>query len=96
MNGAGDPNIRTFEVLCSNSLLLQQHKEFVWPFENGDSFSEETIFKTPEEFFLKLKHLRENESLYIKCFENQTYIKNKYFTKEWLREYILDFFKGTA
>ena len=66
LNGDGDPNIRTFEVLCSNSLLLQQHKEFVWPFENGDSFSEETIFKTPEEFFLKLKHLRENESLYIK------------------------------
>lgn len=89
LNGNGDPNIRTFEVLCANSLLIQQHKNLVWPFDSGDAFSEETIFKTPEELIDKITALRADNELYNKCYNNQMYIKNKYFTADWLRSYIL-------
>jgi len=88
MNGCGDPNIRTFEILASNSLLIQQFKYLIWPFENGDAFSEETIFKTPEECREKVDALRNDDVLYKKCLDNQLYIKNKYFTVEWLNAYI--------
>jgi len=89
LNGLGDPNIRTFEVLSSNSLLIQQHKYLVWPFDDGDSFSEETIFKTAEECLVKINALRTNKELYNKCLDNQMYIKRKYFTKQWLYSYIM-------
>jgi hypothetical protein len=89
LNGLGDPNIRTFEVLCANSLLIQQYKNLVWPFDSGDAFSEETIFKTPEELIDKINALRSDDELYNKCYRNQLYIKNKYFTADWLRLYIL-------
>jgi hypothetical protein len=88
LNGWGDPNIRTFEVLCSNSLLIQQHKHLVWPFENDDFFSPETIFRSPEECLGKITLLRHNNELYNKCLQNQIYIKNKYFCKEWLANYV--------
>jgi len=91
MNGCGDPNIRTFEILASNSLLIQQYKYLIWPFENGDAFSEETIFKTPEECRIKVDTLYNDNALYKKCFDNQQYIKNKYFSVEWLNKYILSF-----
>lgn len=87
MNGNGDPNIRTFEVLCTNTLLLQQEKFLVWPFE--EEWAEETIYKTPEEFIEKLERLRSDPSLYKKCIDRQGHIKRKYFSKEWIRNYIL-------
>lgn len=88
LNGNGDPNIRTFEILCSNSLLIQQYKKLVWPFDSDDNFSEETIFKTQEECLEKINILRNNLELYKKCLDNQMYIKNKYFTVAWLSSYI--------
>lgn len=89
LNGVGDPNIRTYEILCTNALLIQQYKHLVWPFNNNDAFSEETIFKTPEEFIRKINILRNDINLYNKCLNNQIYIKNKYINKYWLRNYIL-------
>lgn len=89
LNGLGDPNIRTFEILSSNSLLIQQYKNLVWPFDSGDAFSEETIFKTPEECLAKITALRADNNLYNKCLNNQLYIKGKYFTRDWLRSYIM-------
>ena len=88
LNGIGDPNIRTFEVLSCNSLLIQQRKDLVWPFENDDSFSNETQFETAEECLEKIRILRNNDDVYNRCYENQQYIKNKYFSKEWLSSYI--------
>lgn len=89
LNGFGDPNKRTLEIMCTNSLLIQQYKHLVWPFEDEDAFSEETIFKTPEECFDKIEALRENNELYENCLENQIYLRKKYFCKEWLTNYIL-------
>lgn len=87
MNGAGDPNIRTFEILSTDSLLIQQDKYLVWGFDN-EGFSEETVYKTPEECLDKIQRLRADPDLYAKCLANQLYIKNKYFNAAWLASYI--------
>jgi hypothetical protein len=91
MNGEGDPNNRTFELLTTDSLILQQVKRLVWPFDAGEAFSEETIYETPEELMGKLACLRADESLYNRCLANQKYIKAKYFNREWLRSYLLKY-----
>ena len=88
LNGLGDPNKRTFEILCANSLLIQQHKYLIWPFDSGDNFMSMTIFQNPDECKSKVDSLRNDSELYTKCFNNQLYIKNKYFTVEWLSSYI--------
>lgn len=58
MNREGDPNYRTFELLTTDTLIIQQFKHLVWPFDAGDAFSEETIYRTPEEFVEKVGRLR--------------------------------------
>jgi hypothetical protein len=89
MNGEGDPNYRTFELLMTDALIIQQFKHLVWPFDDGDAFCEETIYKTPEQFVEKLERLRADPDLYDRCIRMQKYIKGKYFTQEWLRNYIV-------
>lgn len=86
--GVGDPNKRTFEILLSGSLMISQYNDLLWPFDDGDSFSNETIFKDDSDFFYKINKLQDKE-LYYKCLTNQYYIVKKYFNKKWLRNYIL-------
>ena len=86
LNGVGDPNIRTFEILSQGSLRIAEYNHLKWPFD--DSFSEETIFKNSEDFFKKIKALEEDYSLYEKCLNNQMQIYEKYFNKIWLKEYL--------
>ena len=85
--GAGNPNIRTFEILVSGSLLLQQNNDLVWPFL--EKFSDECYFEDGIEFNNNLNKLYNNPELYLSCLENQYNIVNKYFNKEWLKNYIL-------
>jgi hypothetical protein len=89
MNGEGDPNFRTFELLMTDALIIQQFKYLVWPFNDGDAFCEETIYKTPAEFVEKLERLRTDPALYDRCLRMQKHIKEKYFTQEWLRNYVM-------
>jgi len=89
LNGVGDPNKRTFEILSQGSLMLSQFNDLKWPFE--ESFSEETIFKNENEFVDNLIKLNGNDELYKKCLYNQLYIYNKYFNKKWIKEYILNY-----
>jgi len=91
MNGNGDPNIRTFEILSTDTLLIQQVKYLVWGFDEGEGFSEETIYTTPEECLVKIQRLRADPALYNRCLANQNYIKNKYFNKDWLLNYIIEY-----
>ena len=84
--GAGNPNIRTFEILVSGSLLLQQKNDLVWPFP--EKFSEECYFETKDEFIENLNKLS-NEETYNKCISNQYEIVSKYFNIHWMRNYIL-------
>jgi hypothetical protein len=89
LNGVGDPNKRTFEILSQGSLLISEYNDLTWPFQ--ESFSEETIFKNENEFVNKLNKLNANDELYKKCLYNQLYIYNKYFNKQWIKNYVLSF-----
>ena len=60
----GDPNKRTFEILLSGSLMISEYNDLVWPFEDGDSFFNETIFKNENEFFEKIRELEKDNELY--------------------------------
>ena len=88
--GAGDPNLRTFEILHCGSLLIAQRTPLFWNFENGDCFSEETIFDDENDLYHKLLNLVTNEELYKKCLNNQTYLIKKYMTSEYMRNYIIE------
>lgn len=85
--GAGNPNTRTFEILISGSLLLQQKNDLVWPFP--EKFSDECYFTNGNDFYINLQNLTSNPDLFNKCLKNQFEIVNKYFNKQWLRNYIL-------
>lgn len=87
--GVGDPNKRTFEILLSGSLMISEYNDLVWPFEDGDSFMIETIFKNENEFFEKISAFEKDNELYIKCLSNQHYIVKKYFNTNWIKNYIL-------
>ena len=85
--GVGEPNKRTIEILLSGSLILSQKHDMKWPFD--EDFCEETMFSDNIDYFVKLNNLIENDELYRKCLENQYNIVNKYFNKEWIKNYIL-------
>ena len=90
LNGVGNPNKRTFEILSQNSLRIGEYNDLKWPFD--EEFSKETIFKTSEEFIKKINYLEENPEIYNRCLENQKNIYDKYFNKMWLKKYIMSHF----
>lgn len=84
--GVGYPNKRTFEILTTNSLLIAEKNDLVWPFP--EQFSEETTFKNATDYIEKVNKLSENNELYIKCLTNQQNIVEKYFNIIWIKNYI--------
>lgn len=86
LNGVGDPNRRTFEILSQGSLRLGEYNDLKWCF--NEDFPEETIFRTGEEFERKLLILENDIELYNKCLNRQYELFHKYFNKEWIRNYI--------
>lgn len=89
LNGVGDPNKRTFEILSQGSLRISEYNDLKWPFD--ENFSEETIFKDAIEFANKVNILLQDEAIYNKCISNQYNIYNTYFNKKWIKEYIMSF-----
>jgi hypothetical protein len=71
--GAGDPNLRTFEILHCGSLLISQRTSLLWNFSEV-LFSEETIFDDENDLYEKIHRLNEDDNLYKKCLERQNYI----------------------
>ena len=67
-----------------------QYTDLIFPFENDDYFSEETIFKSAEDFIEKIEILKNDENLYDICLKNQNYLIDKYFNNEWIEKYICD------
>lgn len=87
--GVGCPNMRTFEILSTNTLRIGQYSDLLWPFP--EQLCEETIFKDINEYIEKIHNLIQNEELYQKCLKNQQNIVNKYFNKQWIKEYIIKY-----
>ena len=73
-------------LLLTHTLLISQKNKLVWPFE--EKFDENTIFENKDDFIEKLNNLISGNYLIAK--EKQDNIFNKYFNKEWLRNYILN------
>ena len=88
IRGTSRLNKRLYEILSTNTLLLAEKIDIVWPFEDGDSFSEECFFSSAEELIEKYIMFENDEKLYKKCLDNQLYIVDKYFNNEWLWKYI--------
>jgi hypothetical protein len=86
--GVGDPNKRTFEILSNGTLMLSMCGDLAWGFDEGDEFHPDTFFKTADEFRAKLDRILNDEAHYRVCLEQQQKIVNKYFNKQWLRQYI--------
>jgi hypothetical protein len=87
LNGVGDPNKRTFEILSQGSLRISEYNDLKWPFP--EEFSKETIFTDADDFRNKMNDLINNNNLYTECINNQLNIYNKYFNIKWIKEYIL-------
>jgi hypothetical protein len=86
LNGVGDPNKRTFEILSQGTLRIGEYNNLKWSFE--EEFREETIFKNAHEFKQIIHNLTTNDLLYKECLEHQNYIYRKYFNKDWIKKYI--------
>lgn len=88
LNGTGHLCKRFFEGLSTGSLMLMQETDLIFPFDDGDFFSRETIFSNANEFIEKYNLLKNNKFIYDKCIENQRFIVEKYFNYNWIRNYI--------
>ena len=84
--GCGDPNLRTFEILTSGSLLISERSTLVWNFKA--EFCEETVFDDENDLAVKLQKLTSDDALYKKCLVKQQYIVRRYMNKQSLRDYI--------
>ena len=96
LRGASRLNKRFFEILSTNSLILGEKIDVVWPFEDGDKFSEECFFEqgNVEDLYRIYKNFENDNNLYNRCLENQKFIVKKYFNKEWLWKYIENIIKN--
>jgi spore maturation protein CgeB len=88
LNGVGEPNKRTFEILSQGSLRISEYNNLKWCFD--DNFCEETIFKNSQDFKLKIRELIDNPDLYNKCLKKQNEIVEKYYNKNYLHNYLLE------
>lgn len=90
LNGVGDPNKRTFEILSQGSLMISEYNDLKWPFEDGDEFSKELVFKNNQEFIDIINKIKNDKDFYDTSINNQIYIWNKYFNIQWIQLYILN------
>tara|TARA_E500000178_G_scaffold246615_1_gene243219 strand:+ start:5797 stop:6825 length:1029 start_codon:yes stop_codon:yes gene_type:complete len=95
LHGCSHHNKRFFEILSTNTLILAEKIDIVWPFENNDGFSEECFFEkgNPEDLYRIYNNFEKDNELYQKCLKNQLYIAKKYFNNEWIWNYIENIIK---
>jgi len=84
--GVGNPNIRTFEILCSKSLRISQRSNLKWNFD--EEFCDETIFDNDSDLLEKITQLENDPELYKRCLSKQNEIVRKYMNANSLRNYI--------
>ncbi|NBO99151.1 MAG: hypothetical protein EBU90_03355 [Proteobacteria bacterium] len=87
-NGSGHLCKRFYEGLSRDSLMMMESMDVVFPFDSGDFFAEECVFRYPKEFFYKLNILQNDDNEYNRCKSQQEYILRKYFNYKWINEYV--------
>tara|TARA_Y100000741_G_C18258295_1_gene559722 strand:- start:1715 stop:2755 length:1041 start_codon:yes stop_codon:yes gene_type:complete len=92
IRGTSRLNKRLYEIFSTNTLLLAEKIDIIWPFENNDKFSDECFFEqgNVDDLYRIYNNFENNFELYDKCLKNQMYIVKKYFNNEWLWAYIQD------
>jgi len=95
IRGTSRLNKRFFEILSTNTLILAEKIDIIWPFENNDGFSEECFFEkdNPQDLYRIYNTFEKDNELYKKCLENQLYIAKKYFNNELIWNYIENIIK---
>jgi hypothetical protein len=90
VRGTSRLNKRLYEILSTNTLLLAEKIDIIWPFEDDDKFSDECFFEQGnyDDLYRIYNNFENNDELYKKCLENQLYIVKKYFNNKWLWNYI--------
>jgi hypothetical protein len=90
LRGCSRLNKRLFEIISTNSLLLAEKIDVIWPFDEGDKFSDECFFEQGniDDLYRIYNNFENDEKLYNRCLENQKFIVEKYFNNEWLWKYI--------
>ena len=73
-------------------MRISEFNNLKWCFD--DDFCEETIFKTADEFKKKIFNLNNNKDLYDKCLKKQNEIVDKYYNKNYLRNYLINIIKS--
>ena len=92
VRGTSRLNKRLYEILSTNTLLLAEKIDIVWPFENDDKLSDECFFEqgNVDDLYRIYNQFENNFELYDKCLKNQMYIVKKYFNNDWVWAYIQD------
>jgi len=88
LRGNGRLNKRLYEIFTTNSLIMTQQSDIIFPFDEGDHFSDECYFSDEDELYTNYIKLETDPSLYNKCLDNQIYLVKKYFTNVWIWNYI--------
>jgi hypothetical protein len=88
LRGTSRLNKRLYEILSTDTLLFAERIDIIFPFDEGDKFSEESFFSDATELYNNYLKLENNNELYKKCLENQKYLVKKYFNNNWLWKYI--------
>lgn len=88
LRGCSRLNKRLYEIFQTNSLLMAQKIDIIWPFDKDDKFSDECFFSNEDELYNNYIKLENDKELYNKCLNNQIYIVNKYFNNKWIWNYI--------
>lgn len=90
LNGTGHLCGRFFEGLSRDSLMIMQEMDVVFPFEDGEGFHPDCVVLEPREFVQNLIKIANDRDLYDECKRLQDFIVEKYYSHDWIRNYIFD------
>lgn len=86
---------RMYEILAQNTILFISNcettsdlKNHVFPFEDGDTFSEYNFFYSIDDLIKKYNELENDDELYKKVLSNQKYITEKYYNFKYINKLI--------
>ena len=95
--GCSSWGTRHFEILAQYDTILFSQAfrtkpdplNHIFPFENGDKFSEYNFFTSVDDLMKKYNEIESNDELYKSILNNQKYIIDKYYNNKYIYNYII-------